>query len=259
MSFLTQLAEQFRAQRPAPPNPYSWPQLSRPSYADQGFQIGNGSDYEGTTPRVVQVRVPDVAANGSTIISNHRISYGIRMALGRNGAPGVSAFASIHPTKPNQYTEGNGGRREFDPYPDFAFKVNIEGITKNDLSGHFQKFDGFDLEVEAIEYKSGADAHVHKRPGVPKYSTIKLSKGLIDDRGLWDWCMKTARGDLERHNITITVLADTHEDTSTKPLVAYNFIGCWPSKWSGLRLDGKGQGTVVEDLEFVVDYIELAK
>jgi len=254
MSTLAQLAEQFRASRPAPPSPYTYPSLTRPTYADQGFSLRDVGS-EGGSRQPIPVR--QVTVMGLITTYRYTAVFGFRFRWPRGAPPAMSLFAMINPTKPGKPAVGKEGKREFDPYPDYAFKVQIEGITKDALSAHFQKFDGFDMEIEAIEWKAGEDAHVHKRPGVPKYSNIKLSKGIIDNRALWDWCQDTANGKLKRCNVTISVLKETRDEK--EPLVSYDFIGCWPTKWSGLRLDGKGNGTLVEDLELAVDYVKLAK
>lgn len=252
---LAALAEQFRAARPAPPNPYSWPSIPNNAYTPVNFMPRDTTSTPGSR---VPIPVRQVTVMGLVTTYRYRVVAGIRISFQRGRPPEMSLFAFINPVKPGKpATESSSGRRDFDPYPDYAFKVQIEGILKDDLSAHFQKFDGFDVEVEAIEYKTSTDPHLHKRPGVPKYSTIKLSKGIIDNRELWTWCMETAQGKLTRRNITITVLNEDRDKGKT--LVAYDFLGCWPSKWSGLRLDGKGQGTLVEDIEFAVDEIKLAK
>jgi phage tail-like protein len=201
------------------------------------------------------IPVRTVTAQGLITTYRYRIVFGIRFRWPRGRPPEMSLFASINPIKPGApANDAKTGRRDFDPYGDYAFKVQIEGVTDDKLTAHFQKFDGFDMEIETIEYKTGEDAHAHKRNGVPKYSTIKLSKGFIKNKKLWDWCEQTAKGKLERKNVTITVIGEDRDDKTA--LAQFNFIGCWPSKWSGLRLDGKGSGTMVEEIELVVDYVE---
>ena len=145
------------------------------------------------------------------------------------------------------------GRRAFDYYGDFAFHVQIEGIG----AGAFSKFDGVDVEIAPIEYRDSLDHHSHKRPGQHKFGNIKLSKGMIKNSALWDWCQAIMSGDIQRKNGTITVLPDTHD--ANAPEITYHFFQAWPTKWTGLRLDGKGGGTLVEELELSVDYISRDK
>jgi phage tail-like protein len=242
---LAKLAEQFRAQRPAPPAPYSYPTLEAKSYKDMGFQIRESDPKVGGSVKTKTT----IGKSGVIRSMSFTFSMGVLIRLGRNAAIEMSLLFSLNVGAPGA-PAAPGKPRPFDHYPDYAFKVEIVGIMGDKPAAHFQKFDGFDLEVEAIEYKTGTDAHAHKRPGVPKYGNIKLSKGVIENKALWDWCMDVAKGDLKRRNITITVLDEARD----KALKTFDFIGCWPTKWAGLRLDGKGSGALVEDLEFVVDY-----
>ncbi len=242
---LSTLAEQFRAQRPAPPSPYSFPTLESKSYKDYGFQVRESSPKSGSVSKMKS----RVTKQGIIRSMSYTFSAGVVIRLGRKAAIELSLLFAINPVKPGK-PAAPGEPRPFDHFPDYAFKVEIAGLMTDKPAAHFQKFDGLDLEIEAIEYKTGDDPHAHKRPGVPKYGNIKLSKGVIANQKLWDWCMEVAKGKLERRNITITVLNESRE----KALQTIDCIGCWPTKWTGLRLDGKGGGALVEELEFVIDY-----
>jgi phage tail-like protein len=101
------------------------------------------------------------------------------------------------------------------------------------------------------------DHHPHKRPGIHRYGNIKLTKGVIANRALWDWCARLMAGNIERHNGTIHVLDDNHDKGA--PKISYDFVAAWPCKWSGLKLDGKGSATLVEEIELAVDYVVRAK
>lgn len=255
MTTLAQLAEQFRAMRPEAPMEYRWPSIPNNAYTPMNFMP---RETEGHTGVRKAIAVRQVTAMGMVTTYRYRFVFGVRFRWPRGRPPEMSLFASINPVKPGQpAVDKKTGRREFDPYADYGFAVEIGSLVKDGIAAHFQKFDGFDMEIEAIEYKTGDDPHVHKRPGVPKYSTIKLSKGTLKSRVLWDWCMRTAAGKLERHNITIHVLSEDRDKKHSE--VSYSFIGCWPTKWSGVRLDGKGSGTLVEDIEFAVDYVTLTE
>lgn len=139
------------------------------------------------------------------------------------------------------------GRREHDPYGDFNFVVEIGGIKL----GAFQKVDGLDVEIDQIEYKDSMDPHPRKRPGIHRYGNIKLTKGMVDSTLIWDWCKRIMDGDIDRQNGTIHVMPETGDKTQAD--VSYHFYAAWPCKWSGLRVDGKGTGTLVEELELCID------
>lgn len=192
----------------------------------------------------------------TTMVTSYRFvkSVWTRIALVRR-MPSIASLLhhmSLH--APGKAAHGaSKGRRQFDPYGDFAFHVEIEGIG----AGAFRKFDGIDVEIDQIEYKDSLDAHPHKRPGIYHFGNIKLTKGVIANKALWDWCQKIMSGDVTRKNGSIHVLSDNHDKGS--PEITYNFYQAWPCKWSGLRLDGKGNETLVEEIELCVDYVARSK
>lgn len=176
------------------------------------------------------------------------------IALIKLAKPAISLLASMGTQQTGKPPKGaHQGRRAFDPYGDFAFHVEIEGIG----AGSFAKFDGIDLEIDQIEYKDSLDPHPHKRPGIYRFGNIKLTKGVIANKALWEWCEKIMAGKLERKNGSIHVLADTHDKAAAE--ITYNFFSAWPCKWTGLKLDGKGTATLVEELELCVDYVKRSK
>lgn len=144
------------------------------------------------------------------------------------------------------------GRRRFDPYGDFNFVVEIEGVNV----GAFQKVDGLSIDVDEIEYRDSLDPHPRKRPGIHRYNNIKLTKGVIENTSLWRWCQNVMAGEIDRRNGTIHILNDSGD--KTKPDVSYHFYGAWPCKWSGLRVDGKGGATLVEEMELALDHFNRA-
>ena len=156
-------------------------------------------------------------------------------------APGIPAKGAV------------AGRRQFDPYGDFNFVVEIQGVAV----GAFQKVDGLNVDVDMIEYKDSMDPHPRKRPGIHRYGNIKLTKGVIANTSLWDWCTRIMAGNIERRNGSIRILNDAGD--KNKPEVSYDFFQAWPAKWSGLRIDGKGGATLVEELELAVDHFTRGK
>ncbi|PIE20406.1 MAG: hypothetical protein CSA66_00545 [Proteobacteria bacterium] len=153
-------------------------------------------------------------------------------------APGTPATGAVN------------GRRKFDPVGDFNFVVEISDLA----AGAFQKVDGLEVQIDTIEYRDSLDPHPHKRPGIHRYGNIKLTKGIIENTALWDWCTEIMAGKMTRRNGTIHVLNDRGDDKS--PEASYDFFQAWPCKWSGLRVDGKGGGTLVEELELAIDFFK---
>ncbi|PIE16341.1 MAG: hypothetical protein CSA66_07410 [Proteobacteria bacterium] len=147
----------------------------------------------------------------------------------------------------------SSGRRPADPFTDHDFHIVIDGVE----AGAFAKFDGLSWDCDVIEYKDSLDPHPRKRPGIHRFGNIKLTKGVITNSTLWDWCQAVADGKPDRRNGAIMVL-DRTSDT-TKPALVYEFYQAWPVKWGSFRVDGKGGATMVEELELAVDSFAMKK
>ena len=79
-----------------------------------------------------------------------------------------------------------------DPYGNFNFLVEIDGITR----AAFHEASGFDSSIDVIEHREGGEnITTRKLPGQVKYSNISLKWGMTDDRELYDWHRQWADGD----------------------------------------------------------------
>ena len=132
-----------------------------------------------------------------------------------------------------------------DPYTNFRFLVEIEGVTQ----AGFAECDGLTSEVEVIEYREGGDvSSVRKIPGLTKYSNITLKRGLTNSRDLYDWHLSAVRGSVERKNGSIIVLDDGGQEA-----VRWNFSNGWPSKYEGPSLCAKGNNVAIETLTITIE------
>jgi len=158
-----------------------------------------------------------------------------------------------HPTPGVMKPQSSSGRRPFDPFTDHDFYIEIDGVA----AGAFQKFDGLSWDCDIIEYKDSLDPWPRKRPGIYRFGNIKLTKGMITNTTLHDWCQRVQDGNIERRNGAIHVLDRTGD--RTKPVLTYEFFQAWPTKWSSFRGDGKGSATILEEIELAVDSFNLKK
>ena len=139
------------------------------------------------------------------------------------------------------------GRRSWDPYGDFNFVIEIDGI----VAGSFQKCEGLSFEADVIEYRDSMDPYPRYRPGLRRFGRIRLTRGYVDNGSLWSWCQSIMHGKIDRRNGAVHL----YNDDGDSPAVTYRFLDAWPSNWSGFKLDGKGQGTLVEEIELVTECI----
>lgn len=137
-----------------------------------------------------------------------------------------------------------------EPYKNFRFLVEIQGITQAGFSG----CSGFGSTVEVIEYREGGDpTPVRKLPGRVKFPDITLKWGLTDSRELYDWHLSVVKGQIQRKNGSIIVLDDSGVEK-----VRWNFLNAWPTKWEGPDLNAKGNDVAIETLVITCEYIERA-
>ena len=137
-----------------------------------------------------------------------------------------------------------------DPYKNFRFLVEIEGITQ----AGFSECNGFGSEVEVIEYRVGGDkvTAARKLPGRARYPNITLKWGVTDSRELYDWHRAVLQGQIQRKSGVIILL-----DDEGNPRVRWKFFEAWPSKWEGPDLCAKGNDVAIETLVIACERIEL--
>jgi phage tail-like protein len=137
-----------------------------------------------------------------------------------------------------------------DPYKNFRFRVEIEGLTQ----ASFSECSGFGSRVEVIEYREGGDpSSVRKLPGRVSYPDITLKWGVTDSRELYDWHRAVVQGQIQRKNCSIVLLDDSGNER-----IRWNLFHAWPSKWDGPDFNAKGSDVAIEALTITCEGVELA-
>lgn len=139
-----------------------------------------------------------------------------------------------------------------DPFAGYNFMVELDGITR----AGFKTCSGLDSSQNPGTYREGTDKTLGPRkvPGLVTYANVTLGRGVTSDRKLWDWREKAAKGTLERHDISITLLDDVGN-----PGITWNLFECWPSKWTGPTLDATADEFAIETLEIAFERMEVDK
>jgi phage tail-like protein len=137
-----------------------------------------------------------------------------------------------------------------DPYRNFSFLVEIDGVTQ----AGFSDCSGFGSSTDPIEYREGGENKtVRKLPGLTKHTNITLKWGLTDSKELYNWYRDVVNGTIQRKNGSIIVL-----DLEGDEKVRWNFFSGWPTKWDGPDFTAKGNDVAIETLEIVHEGIERA-
>jgi phage tail-like protein len=131
-------------------------------------------------------------------------------------------------------------------YPLSKFHFQVEwGGTKIG----FTEVTGLDVETEPIEYRHGASPEYHKikMPGMQKYADITLKRGTFaSDNEFYDWWDTVALNTIERRDITISLLNESHE-----PVVVWKVKNAWPKKVAPTDLKADGNEVAIESIELV--------
>jgi phage tail-like protein len=134
-----------------------------------------------------------------------------------------------------------------DPYASFNFEIAVDGISDDGkaVKGAFSEVTGLDLEVQPIDYRTGAeDIRVRKLPGLKKFPNLVLKRGIIGDPTLWNWILQSANGQVQRTSGHISLLDENHQE-----VMRWNFQRAWAAKYSGPQLGASKNEVALETLE----------
>jgi phage tail-like protein len=134
-----------------------------------------------------------------------------------------------------------------DPLKSNSFLVEIDGIA----SAFFKSVSGLVAESEVIELRSIEGASI-KLPGRVHYSNVRLERGMTTSRDLWDWWQAVVDGNLQRRDVTITLLDDAHQ-----PVLRWRLHDAFPAKWELSELDASKNEISIESIELAHEGLEL--
>jgi phage tail-like protein len=138
-----------------------------------------------------------------------------------------------------------------DPYRNFNFLVEIDGITQ----AGFSDCSGFGASTDPIEYREGGENKtVRKLPGLTKFTNITLKWGLTDSMEMYNWYRDVVNGKIQRRSGAIIVL-----DLEGNEKSRWNFTDAWPTKWDGPDFTAKGNDVAIDMLELAIEGIVRAQ
>jgi phage tail-like protein len=128
------------------------------------------------------------------------------------------------------------------PLPKFHFRVEWGGTRIG-----FTEVTGLEVSTDLIEYRDGASPEYSKikMPGMQKFGNITLKRGIFkSDNEYYNWWNTHALNTIERRDITISLLNESHE-----PVVVWKIKNAWPVKVQSTDLKGDGNEVAVETIE----------
>jgi len=131
---------------------------------------------------------------------------------------------------------------KFDPYGNFAFLLEIDGIT----SAGFAECTGTNAEITPIEYREGNEGLTpRKLPGLSKFGNVTLKRGVTQDLEIFNWFNDGATGDVRRIRTLSIVLLDEQRNEA----VRWNLLDAWPCKYIAPDLKGNASEIAIESVE----------
>lgn len=128
-----------------------------------------------------------------------------------------------------------------DPYVDFRFRVELEGL----IVGGFSEVGGLEVEIETEPYEEGGtNGYAHKLPTRVNHSNVSLERGITDSEELWDWMHAGMQGPPDRKTGQIIVM-----DSMGAPVRGWEFVDGYPVRWEGPELSADGGMVAIERLE----------
>ena len=136
------------------------------------------------------------------------------------------------------------------PLPKFHFQCEWGGARLG-----FSEISGLDVETEPIEYRDGIMPEYSKikMPGMQKYSNITLKRGsFLSDNEFYDWWNTVQLNTIERRDLVISLLNESHE-----PVITWKVKNAWPIKVQSTDLKADGNEVAIETMEIAHEGLTL--
>lgn len=142
------------------------------------------------------------------------------------------------------------------PPAGFHFKVEVEGLDPNANDVRFAEVGGLSAELVTEEVPEGGENRfVQKYPVRAKFPELVLKRGLLLQSSLLDW----VRASIEQLEIAPKLVHVKLLNAEHQPLLTWNLIDAYPTKWSVSDLNASANAIVVETLQLYYKYFTLVR
>jgi phage tail-like protein len=136
-----------------------------------------------------------------------------------------------------------------DPYENFNFRVEIDGI----MQAGFSEVSVLETIVDVVEYREGIElSHVRKLPGRVRYGNVVLKWGVTNSQELYNWWKGVRDGNVIRKNMSVILIDQQRNDVKR-----WTVREAWPAKYQVGPLNAKGNDVLIEELVIANEGIEL--
>jgi phage tail-like protein len=144
-------------------------------------------------------------------------------------------------------------RRDFDPYGNFCFELEIDNIR---VAG-FSECNGLQMEIKTFDYREGGRNNATlKFPEHANYGNVTLKRGVTVSTELIDWQLGVAAGEFSskpREGTNFAIILKDELGTDSK---RWNLVRAFPVKWVGPDLKAAANELAIESLEIAHEGIQ---
>lgn len=137
------------------------------------------------------------------------------------------------------------GERPTDPYRNFRFRVEIDGIQ----TAGFADATIPDTTTDSVDYREGTDPTTQRKlSGLTKFGNITLKRGLTDSTELYKWRQQVEQtgASKARKNISLILIDEEGSDKAR-----WDIVEAWPTKYDPSDFSAKANEVVIETLEII--------
>ncbi|MFA5332063.1 MAG: phage tail protein [Methanoregula sp.] len=134
-----------------------------------------------------------------------------------------------------------------DPYRQFRFRVEIDGITR----AGFQEVTFSDAATDLAEYREGNEPPIFRKlSGLDRHGNITFRWGITDSMNFYKWC-KTAieSGAAPAKKDMSIVMADEAGAENAH----WDIVQAWPVKCTSPTFNARGNELAIDALEIVCE------
>lgn len=135
------------------------------------------------------------------------------------------------------------------PYGGFNFHLVVDTIAPAGTVGAvFREVQGLDSTVEVREWRNGTDPlYATKIAGLNKVGNVTLKWGSNGTAVFWSWILDAMNGNVRPADGSIIMY-----DEARAEVMRWNFIGGWPTKYTGPTFNAGQSETAMESLDMTV-------
>jgi phage tail-like protein len=144
-------------------------------------------------------------------------------------------------------TQFNVNPQRLDPYKNFKFRLKWDGKYVAGVS----RMSGLKRTTEVVEHREGGDpSNVRKSPGLTKYESITLERGITHDTEFQAWAdlvwKLRATPEMSLRNFRKDITIDLFNEAG-QVVISYKVYRCWVSEYAALPdLDANANAIAIE-------------